>query len=153
MTTPDYQAIMLPLLKFAASRDEYHKRAAIGALADQFELSDEERMEMLPSGQQSVFDNRVGWAHTYLKKAGLLQSTKRSHYRITPRGLDLIATDPEIVDNEVLAQYPEFVEFKGRRNGDGNRCAESAQASVERDSTPEEVIEEEFGRFRDALAR
>lgn len=76
MPIPDYQSIMLPLLKLASDKKEHSIREAIESLSDLFKLSEEEKKEVLPSGQQYVFDNRVGWARTYLKKAGLLESTK-----------------------------------------------------------------------------
>jgi restriction system protein len=76
MAIPDYQSIMLPLLKFAGDGEEHSLREAIEDLADEFSLTDEERKELLPSGRQATFDNRVGWARTYMKKAGLLESTK-----------------------------------------------------------------------------
>ncbi|BAU58124.1 Mrr restriction system protein [Halorhodospira halochloris] len=72
MAVPDYQSIMLPLLRLAEDGQEHSLRAAIQSLADNFELQDSERKELLPSGRQFKFDNRVGWARTYLKKAGLL---------------------------------------------------------------------------------
>ena len=76
MKIPDYQSIMLPLLKFAGDQEEHSLRQAIDALAQEFQLSDEERKQLLPSGQQEVFNNRVAWARTYMKKAGLLDSTR-----------------------------------------------------------------------------
>jgi restriction system protein len=94
MPIPDYQTIMLPLLGFAADREEHSLRETIEALADQFELTDEERRDLLPSGRQATFDNRVGWARTYMKKAGLLESTRRGYYRITDRGTDVIGQNP-----------------------------------------------------------
>jgi restriction system protein len=85
---PDYQSLMLPLLLFAQDEQEHSIRDAIESLAEQFQLSDEERKELLPSGQQSTFDNRVGWARTYLKKAGLLNQRERvtfeSHLAASP---------------------------------------------------------------------
>ena len=69
---PDYQSIMLPLLKYAEDKKEHHIRDAIEGLADEFNLTEEERKEHLPSGLQAIFNNRVAWANTYLKKAGLL---------------------------------------------------------------------------------
>jgi restriction system protein len=72
---PDYQRVMLPLLKYAGDKEEHHIQDAIERLADDFNLTEEERKELLPSGLQAIFDNRVGWANTYLKKAGLLEST------------------------------------------------------------------------------
>jgi hypothetical protein len=87
MPIPDYQSIMLPLLKFAGDKKEHSIREAIEHIANIFNLSEEERREVLPSGQQYIIDNRVGWARTYLKKAGLLESTKRSYFKITDLGL------------------------------------------------------------------
>ena len=77
MSIPDFQSVMLPLLQYAGDGKEHSLRDAITFLADVFNLSDEERKELLSSGQQAVFDNRVGWARTHLKKAGLLESPKR----------------------------------------------------------------------------
>jgi restriction system protein len=87
MPIPDYQSIMLPLLKFAGDKKEHSIREAIEHIANIFNLSEEERREVLPSGQQYIIDNRVGWARTFLKKAGLLESTKRSYFKITDLGL------------------------------------------------------------------
>jgi restriction system protein len=74
MAIPDYQSVMLPLLRLAADGREHSVRSAIEQLADEFRLTEEERKELLPSGGQATFDNRVGWARTYMKKAGLLES-------------------------------------------------------------------------------
>ena len=71
---------------------------------------------MLPSGGQATFDNRVGWARTYMKKAGLLESPRRSYFKITDRGLQALKTNPESINNRFLQQYPEFREFKTRSN-------------------------------------
>jgi restriction system protein len=84
---PDYQSIMLPLLKFAGDKKEHSIREAIEHIANIFNLSEEERREVLSSGQQYIIDNRVSWARTFLKKAGLLESTKRSYFKITDLGL------------------------------------------------------------------
>ena len=87
MTIPDYQTIMLPFLKFVADGKEHSLREIITGLTDLFKLNADERRELLPSGKQPLFDNRVGWASTYLKKAGLVETPKRAQYRITDRGL------------------------------------------------------------------
>ena len=76
MAVPDYQSLMLPLLVYASDGIEHCLREAIEALAVQFSLTPDERRELLPSGRQATFDNRVGWSRTYLKKAGLLTSPK-----------------------------------------------------------------------------
>jgi restriction system protein len=111
MAVPDYQSLMLPLLQYIADQEEHSARETIDALADQFDLTDEERRELLPSGQQATFDNRVGWARTYLKKAGLLESTRRGYFRITARGLDVLSQEPKEINAAFLKQFPEFVEF------------------------------------------
>ena len=87
MVIPDYQSLMLPLLKYAENGKEHRIRDAIEQLAEEFRLSEEERKELLPSGQQVIFKNRVGWANTYLKKAGLLNSGKKGYFSITRRGV------------------------------------------------------------------
>jgi len=86
MAIPDYQACMLPLLKLAGDRNDHALKDAVPTLADQFQLTDAERSELLPSGQQLLFHNRVSWANTYLKKAGLLRSPRRGFFAITDRG-------------------------------------------------------------------
>lgn len=131
MAIPDYQNIMLPLLELAADQQEHSMREAIDTLAEQFNLNQAERNELLPSGQQAVFDNRVGWARTYLKKAGLFESTRRSFFQTTNRGLEVLKQDPVKTDNKLLQQFPEFMEFKARgkkgilpkqtQNQEGNR--------------------------------
>lgn len=90
MSIPDYQTLMLPLLKLLVDKQEHSLRETIEALAEEFGLTEPERKELLPSGQQPVFDNRVGWARTYMKKAGLLETTRRGYFRITDRGLEVL---------------------------------------------------------------
>lgn len=111
MAIPDYQAVMLPLLKYAGDGKEHHIRDTIEKLAEEFELSEEERKELLPSGQQAIFKNRIGWANTYLKKAGLLGSRKKGYFSITRRGLDVLREKPPSIDVSFLKRYKEFNEF------------------------------------------
>jgi len=87
---PDYQACMLPLLKFASDDKTHTLPEAVTHIAKLFQLTEEEKQQMLPSGLQAVIFNRVGWARTYLKKAGLLEDPKRATFKITNRGLDLL---------------------------------------------------------------
>src|SRR4051812_11423611 len=98
MPIPDYQTIMLPLLKSAADGGEKRFRDAVEQLAIEFRLTDDERAEMLPSGTAPLFDNRVGWARTYLKQSGLLQSAKRGYFQITPTGTALLREDLDRID-------------------------------------------------------
>ena len=124
MAVPDYQSLMLPLLRFAGEKkEETSTGEAVDALAKELNLTDEDLKEMLPSGIQFTFVNRVGWATTYMKKAGLLEATRRGYYQITPRGQELLKKQPKSINVKLLKQYPEFLEFqqlKGTRSGDKN---------------------------------
>jgi restriction system protein len=135
---PDYQSIMLPLMQVAADGQEYSLREAIERLAQNFKLNDEERQETLPSGRQATFDNRVGWARTYLKKAGLLKSTRRGYFQITSKGQSVLQKHPPRIDVKFLDQFPEFIEFRKskRDQPEVNGSTTLAQAI-----TPEENLE------------
>ena len=151
MTIPDYQTCMLPFLQFLSDGKDHSLREAEEVLADYFKLSSTERVELLPSGQQGVFKNRIGWARTYLKKAGLLDSSKRAVFKITDRGLQSLATKPNRIDSKYLEQWPEFVEFRGFSKS----ASESAFPSefLISKTTPEEVIELAHQGLREQLAQ
>jgi restriction system protein len=150
MAIPDYQTCMLPLLKYAKDGKEYSVRDAVEALASQFELTSAELSEMLPSGQQPVFHNRVGWARSYLKKAGLLDSPKRGILKISARGLDILSKNPQKINVKFLEQFPEFIEFRNTTRVEN----ESASLPViESERTPEEVLELAHQRIRRELAQ
>lgn len=149
MTVPDYQSIMLPLLTFACDKQEHSLRETIEALADTFGLTPQERTELLPSGRQATFDNRVGWARTYLKKAGLLKSTRRGHYLITDRGLAVLNENPTAISAKFLRRFPEFQEFQNdSQKVTANETDLHKNGSLQ---TPEESIEETFQRLNDSL--
>lgn len=149
MTIPDYQSIMLPLLRFAGDQHEHALRETIDTLGDEFSLNEAERHELLPSGRQATFDNRVGWARTYLKKAGLLESTRRGHYQITDRGIRVLAGNPDVINAKFLEQFSEFQEFQN-----DSKKADFASESDQEDSkqTPEEVVEQAVQQLNDNLA-
>jgi restriction system protein len=147
MAIPDYQSIMLPLLKFARDGEEHSLRETIEALADEFELTGEERTELLPSGQQATFDNRVGWARTYLKKAGLLKSTRRGYYRISERGKQVLEESPPEINDKYLKQFPEFIEFTKPKQTE----TETTEEEVDETRTPEEEIEAAYQRIKEGL--
>ena len=102
---------MLPLLRLVSDRQEYKYRDIIEKLALEFKVTDEERKELLASGNQLIFDNRVGWAKTYLKKAGLLDSPRRATFVITELGLQTLNKKPDRIDAKFLRQFPAFLEF------------------------------------------
>ena len=112
MTIPDFQTIMLPLLKIAEDEKEHYIHDAVNELAKIFQLTEEDKTTLLPSGQQPMFYNRVGWARTYLKKAGLLEDPKRGYFVITSRGKDVLKSNPEKIDMKYLRQFPEYLEFR-----------------------------------------
>ena len=151
---------MLPLLRLAGDSQEHRFREAVEQLGEEFNMSDEERNVMLPSGTAPLFDNRVGWARTYLKQAALIESRKRGFFHITERGKELLAKNPNRVDNSTLEQYPEYLAFKLRR-GDEKPSTVIQQpsqpllqqkATVEQsDSTPEELFSQAYQRLRSNL--
>ena len=149
MTIPDYQSIMLPLLELAADGNEHSLREAIESLSNQLGLTAKERRELLPSGRQPTFDNRVGWARTYMKKAGLLESTRRGYFRITKRGLDVLDKQPAQIDNAYLRQFPEFVEFQTPKKKEEE---EESRPKLDDRTTPEEEIESAYQKLRDDLS-
>src|SRR3990167_95658 len=116
MTIPDYQTIMLPVLKFAGDKKEHSIRETTDYISDSFKLSGEERKEVLPSGRSYIIDNRVGWARTYLKKAGLLEDTRRSHFKITEEGLKVLARSPKEINIKFLQQFSGFNEFRKKKD-------------------------------------
>lgn len=144
MPIPDFQTIMLPLLKFAGDKKEHSIREAIEYIANAFNLSEEEKKEVLPSGQQYIIDNRVGWARTYLKKAGLLESTKRSYFKITDLGLDVLQKNPKEINVKFLAQFPQFSEFRNLRKEKGEE--------ENLPKTPQELLEYGYQRINKDLA-
>lgn len=160
MAIPDYQTIMLPFLRIAGDNQEHRFRDAVELLAEEFSLTDDERNIMLPSGTQPLFDNRVGWARTYLKQAALIESRKRGFFNISARGRELLAKSPHRIDNSTLEQYQEYLDFRLRR-GDSKspsnseispnqaRLVETDEASMA--STPEELFSQAYQRLRTNL--
>lgn len=161
MAIPDFQAILLPLLKLAGDQKRHSMQEAIQYLANTFQLTNEERKELLPSGKQAVFDNRVGWARTYLKKAGLLESPARSFFQITNQGVDLLQTNPSKINTAFLKKYPEFREFqmgnpskdKSASDNDANLSISEAENQGSNQQTPEEILEYSYQELRSALAQ
>lgn len=151
MTVPDYQSVMLPLLKALGDGEEHSLHEVIETLADQFELTDEERRELLPSGRQAKFDNRVAWARTYMKKAGLLESTGRGKFRINDRGLAVLRENPPEINVKFLEQFPEFLEFRDGPSKDAS--ADTENDTADKTKTPEEILETSYQNLRKDLAQ
>lgn len=141
MAVPDYQSLMLPVLRVAAT-GEIRISDAVDKLATQLGLTPEERAELLPSGKQTMFGNRLHWAKTYLGKAALLESTRRGHFKITPRGQEVIASNPARIDNKFLDTFEEFRAFKERsvQTTSGLAKALDGPAQVSQTDTPDEIM-------------
>ena len=149
MAIPDYQTCMFPLLKFASDNKEHSLREAIESLSIHFKLSDDELKELLPSGQQAIFVNRIGWARSYMKQAGLLETKRRGYFRITQRGLDVLSQNPEKIDVKFLEQYKEFLEFRKRKHTKSNQENEIQELQSR---TPAELLETAYENLRTELA-
>jgi restriction system protein len=150
MAIPDYQTIMLPLLKFAGDKQEHSLREAVDYLADEFELSEEERKEMLPSGAQRLFNNRVAWALTYIRKAGLVKSPKRGVFKITDRGQQVLSKNIGKIDSKFLEQFPEFIEFKKIKKKPDKPTPPTKPLPT--DINPEEILESAYQELQNSLA-
>lgn len=151
MSIPDFQTCMLPLLNVIADGKDYSTHDIESSLAAIFNLSDDELSALLPSGRQKIFRNRVAWAKSYLKQAGLLESPKRGFIKITSRGLTVFNDAPDIVNIKYLYKYPEFVEFRNAKSS-GEEVGEiKAQEITE--NTPEEVLELAHEKIRSELAQ
>lgn len=147
MAVPDFQSLMLPLLRVAADGADHSLAEAREILAKQFQLSQADREEMLPSGRQARFANRVAWAKVYLGQAGILQSAKRGHFEITPRGREILAAPPKRIDIHFLEHYPEFQAFRSK-----NGVAEPAETAGPEPESPEEALEASHLKITAALA-
>lgn len=150
MPIPDYQTIMLPLLKLAAGGAEHPFREAVERLSEEFELTDAERSELLPSGTAHVFGSRVGWARTYLKQAGLLSAPKRGIFRITPEGTGLLTKNPTKIDNNLLNQYESFRVFRTKGKAEEEQAIQPTLVP-QAEQTPEDAMALAYQRVRKQL--
>jgi restriction system protein len=148
MPIPGFQKLMLPLLKATGDSQEHTFSGVIEILATQFGLTEEERKELLPSGI-SRFDNRVGWARTHLKKAGLIESTERGKFRITERGIGVLKANPPEIKIRYLMQFPEFVEFRNV----SRQSSKQDEKDEEPAQTPEENLTLSYQNLRRDLAQ
>ena len=146
MAIPDFQSIMLPLLELAGDNQVHQVHDAVASLAQEFELTDEERQERIPSGRVSRFHNNVTWARTYMKKAGLLEDPNRGRFRITDRGRKVLADRPDAVNRKFLQQFDEFNKFIGKQPSG------SGPAQPDPELTPEQAIHASYQTLRHALA-
>jgi len=148
---PDFQSFLLPMLRIAGDGKEHSLAEARPRLATDFKLTQAEQEELLPSGRQSRFGNRVAWAKVYLEQAGLVASPRRGHFQISERGREVLKSPPARIDIKFLEQYPEFVEFrtpKGKPEGPST----PAPPEVPDAETPEEALEAAHAKMTSTLA-
>lgn len=151
MAIPDFQSFMLPLLKFSADGNDHTQTEAEDALARHFKLTDADRKEMLPSGRQARFDNRVAWTVVYLRKAGFIESPRRGKFKITERGREILRSNPSRIDAKYLMEHgdPEFREF----HRPSRQTENHDETSTETTRTPREVMEAGYQELRRDLAQ
>lgn len=146
---PDYQTFMLPVLKYLSDGKEHTTKELREAMATEFKITAKERKQLLPSGRKPVFDSRVGWACTYLKKAKLIESPKRGIIKITPRGHKVLKSNPIEINNQFLLQFEEFRKFFGK--GKAGQAIDKTQTK-ELVKTPRETLSESYELIRKELA-
>jgi restriction system protein len=153
VSIPDFQTLMLPVLRIAAE-GEIRISDAVQRLSDQFSLSAEERSHLLPSGRQTTFANRVHWAKSYLGKAGLVELTKRAHFCITQDGSKVLASPPERIDIKYLNKFPSFQKFRDVENQDEKDEPELLPVSGSGiNLTPDEMMRVAHRKIEGALAQ
>lgn len=148
MPIPDFQTLMLPLLQHLSDGAERSNQETIDTLADEFRLTDAELTQLLPSGQQTVFRNRVAWAKAHFKRAGLIESPRRGIYRITNQGREVLTSPPKRIDLRFLDQFPGHREFRFSTKVE----AEPETTPQVNGLTPEEHLALGYQQIREELA-
>ncbi len=146
MAIPSYEEMMLPLLTFARDRKEHSLGEALNHIKEEFDLNIEDSSVKLKSGRQTVVENRAGWARTYLKKAGLLESPQRGLFIITERGLQVLRDNPSEITDKYLMQFTEFQDFQKSHK------KQKPGTDVNKSKTPMEMLEEGYETLRSTLA-
>ncbi len=150
MAVPDFQSIMLPLLKFSADQKEHTNSETEDYIAKELKLTKEDLEEMLPSGTQRRFVNRVAWAKVHLSKAGLIAPTRKSVYKITQRGLEVLKENPQVITVAYLKRFEGFNEFlKPTKDKDSNDTTTLHESST----TPRETLEAAYQILRKQLVQ
>ena len=151
MAIPTYEECMLPLMKIAEDGKEHLFREATDALINQFNLTEKEKQELLPSGSAFVINNRIGWARTYLTKAGLLLKTKRGYFRISEEGKKLLQKEPAFINTKMLKEYDAFNDFQSTKEPD-NSENNKTEHNIEQSITPHELLESGYLSIKNELA-
>lgn len=153
MPIPDFQTVMRPLLEAVQDGTPMTLAEVRDVVCTKFSLTDEERREMIASGRQTIIQNRVGWARTYMNKAGLLEIPERGKVKITQRGVEALRNGPERISVSWLKQFPEFKEFHGQRLEDDVPSIKPEVVAIrEHTATPDEQLESVHKALMDELA-
>ncbi len=151
MAVPDFQTIMLPMLRMMADGREYTLANMLAVLGSEFQLDDADLSERIPSGRQTRFYNRVCWSTTHLKKAAIIENTRRGTFRITARGNDLLEKNVSRIDLPLLGTFQEYVAFRNLRHSrDLSNTPEPSE--IVSDKTPDELLAESYESIRESLA-
>jgi restriction system protein len=152
MAIPAHETMLRPMLALHADGLELERASIRAALTEHFHLSQDDLEEMIASGRQLTFHNRVNWAAVYLAQAGLLERPGRGRTKITPRGQEVLTRYPDRIDYSVLAQLPEFQDFLRRAKSPAAAASEMVAGSALPQATPEEAIEVAYPELWAALA-
>lgn len=147
MPVPDFQSFFKPLLEIAADGLEHSLKEARSIISENMQLSEEDLKELLPSGNQTKFDNRVAWAKSYFIQAKVLESSKRGFFKITDRGRELLAQGHAKIDIKVLNQYSEFIKFHTAKL---DKLGDPKPVETQ-DETPEESLQKAYEIIRSEL--
>lgn len=151
MSVPDFQTWLLPLLEELSDGAVHHMAELYESLATKLELSEVDRAERLPSGAQLTYMNRIAWARTYLKKAGLVAAPGRSQVQITDRGRQVLLEKLSRITVSYLKRFPEFVDFHTVRPVEPSQEAASKRIADD-EETPQEALERVYRTLHDELA-
>ena len=151
MAVPKYDELMKPLLETVKDGQMYKIKDIYTVLAQQLTLSPADLSEMLPSGRQTVFRNRIGWAKTYLKKAGLIDSPARASIVITDVGKAVLQENPNKIDSKYLERFPSFRDFSSA-SPSGETNDEDANPSTSSELTPDDQLEDAYKQINASLA-
>jgi len=149
---PDFQTLMLPMLKLLANGRELSLNEVVESLSSQYKLTEEDLKIKVPSGQMGLFKNRVGWTRSYLKKAGLIKYPKRGTYQITELGSEFLATSPTELRAKHLKEMPLFKDWTETFGQSTNSTESLAEDLVTDNSTPDEVLAKTINRLNLELA-
>ncbi|MGU8535624.1 restriction endonuclease [Clostridium perfringens] len=151
MAIPTYEQIMLPMLELLKDENTYNNKECVEKLSEKLNLTAEEVRELLPSGRRSIFYDRVTWAKTYLKQAGLVEAPRRGEVKITQLGLELLQENPVEIRSRDLLRYSSFNDFINTTNNRNENNTENRENLIN-ERTPFEEISISFEELKNSLA-